>query len=167
MRLGPLTLKSNLFLSPLAGYTNLPFRLVVREIGGVGLCTTDLVNAAKTKVPKTHNPSSHTGASRRRARSATASARTDNPMVAQKMNWISTEMHAASRSPPYFFHIASSKKKTMAIKTAPPANIESVLGRQSNGAKNAATARHPPVKASATRPVCIFEEAKRPWENDA
>jgi nifR3 family TIM-barrel protein len=45
MRLGPLTLKSNLFLSPLAGYTNLPFRLVVREIGGVGLCTTDLVNA--------------------------------------------------------------------------------------------------------------------------
>ena len=45
MRLGPLTLESNLFLSPLAGYTNLPFRLVVREIGGVGLCTTDLVNA--------------------------------------------------------------------------------------------------------------------------
>ena len=45
MRLGSLTLKSNLFLSPLAGYTNLPFRLVVREIGGVGLCTTDLVNA--------------------------------------------------------------------------------------------------------------------------
>ena len=45
MHFGSLTLKSNLFLSPLAGYTNLPFRLVVREIGGVGLCTTDLVNA--------------------------------------------------------------------------------------------------------------------------
>ena len=43
--LGPLKLKSNLFLSPLAGYTNLPFRLVIREIGGVDLCTTDLVNA--------------------------------------------------------------------------------------------------------------------------
>ena len=42
--LGPLKLKSNLFLSPLAGYTNLPFRLVIREIG-VDLCTTDLVNA--------------------------------------------------------------------------------------------------------------------------
>jgi nifR3 family TIM-barrel protein len=40
-----LPLASNLFLSPLAGYTNLPFRLVIREIGGVGLCTTDLVNA--------------------------------------------------------------------------------------------------------------------------
>src|ERR1044071_9682830 len=45
MPLVSLTLSSNLFLSPLAGYTNLPFRLVVRELGGVGLCTTDLVNA--------------------------------------------------------------------------------------------------------------------------
>ncbi len=45
MQIGLLKLESNLFLSPLAGYTNLPFRLVVREIGGVGLCTTDLVNA--------------------------------------------------------------------------------------------------------------------------
>ncbi|MBM3981750.1 MAG: tRNA dihydrouridine synthase DusB [Planctomycetes bacterium] len=40
MRLG-----SRFNLAPLAGYTNLPFRLSVREIGGVGLCTTDLVNA--------------------------------------------------------------------------------------------------------------------------
>ena len=45
MRLGPLTLASNLFLSPLAGYTSLPFRLTVRELGGIGLATTDLVNA--------------------------------------------------------------------------------------------------------------------------
>ena len=45
MRFGSLTLQSNLCLSPLAGYTNLPFRLVVRELGGVGLATTDLVNA--------------------------------------------------------------------------------------------------------------------------
>jgi len=45
MQIGSLILSSNLFLSPLAGYTNLPFRLVVREVGGVGLCTTDLVNA--------------------------------------------------------------------------------------------------------------------------
>jgi tRNA-dihydrouridine synthase B len=45
MRIGSLNLESDLFLSPLAGYTNLPFRLVVREIGGLGLATTDLVNA--------------------------------------------------------------------------------------------------------------------------
>src|SRR5881296_3577669 len=45
MRLGQLKLETNLFLSPLAGYTNLPFRLVIRELGGLGLATTDLVNA--------------------------------------------------------------------------------------------------------------------------
>jgi nifR3 family TIM-barrel protein len=45
MQIGPLTVLSNLFLSPLAGYTNLPFRLVVRELGGLGLATTDLVNS--------------------------------------------------------------------------------------------------------------------------
>jgi nifR3 family TIM-barrel protein len=45
MRIGPYELGSNLCLSPLAGYTNLPFRLVVREIGGLDWTTTDLVNA--------------------------------------------------------------------------------------------------------------------------
>src|SRR5262245_51926327 len=45
MRFGSLLLKSNLFLSPLAGYTNLPFRLTLRELGGLDLATTDLVNA--------------------------------------------------------------------------------------------------------------------------
>ncbi len=45
MLFGSLNLKSNLFLSPLAGYTNLPFRLTIREIGGLDLATTDLVNA--------------------------------------------------------------------------------------------------------------------------
>src|SRR5882724_4608381 len=45
MRIGSLSLKSNLFLSPLAGYTNLPFRLALREVGGLDLATTDLVNA--------------------------------------------------------------------------------------------------------------------------
>lgn len=42
---GSLTLPSRYLLSPLAGYTNLPFRRVVRELGGLGLGTTDLVNA--------------------------------------------------------------------------------------------------------------------------
>ena len=42
---GALTLASRYLLSPLAGFTNLPFRRIVRELGGVGLATTDLVNA--------------------------------------------------------------------------------------------------------------------------
>ena len=45
MRLGPYELPSNLFLSPLAGYTNLPMRLTLRELGGLDWATTDLVNA--------------------------------------------------------------------------------------------------------------------------
>src|SRR5205807_358671 len=45
VQIGSQRLESNLFLSPLAGYTNLPFRLTVREVGGLGLATTDLVNA--------------------------------------------------------------------------------------------------------------------------
>ncbi|MCA9065924.1 MAG: tRNA dihydrouridine synthase DusB [Planctomycetaceae bacterium] len=42
---GRLTLPSRYLLSPLAGFTTLPFRRIVRRIGGVGLATTDLVNA--------------------------------------------------------------------------------------------------------------------------
>lgn len=45
LRFGSLGLASRFLLSPLAGYTNLPFRLAVRELGGLGLATTDLVNA--------------------------------------------------------------------------------------------------------------------------
>src|SRR6478609_9497583 len=45
LRIGGVALASRFTLAPLAGYTNYPFRRSVREIGGVGLCTTDLVNA--------------------------------------------------------------------------------------------------------------------------
>src|SRR5438270_3505432 len=45
LSVGTLRLASRFNLAPLAGYTNLPLRLSVRELGGVGLCTTDLVNA--------------------------------------------------------------------------------------------------------------------------
>lgn len=42
---GNLPLASRYLLSPLAGFTNLPFRRIIHGVGGVGLCTTDLVNA--------------------------------------------------------------------------------------------------------------------------
>jgi tRNA-dihydrouridine synthase B len=45
LRIGSLALATRFLLAPLAGYTNLAFRLAVREIGGLGLATTDLVNA--------------------------------------------------------------------------------------------------------------------------
>lgn len=43
--IGQLRLNSNLLLAPLAGYTNLPFRLCMREVGGFGLASTELVHA--------------------------------------------------------------------------------------------------------------------------
>ena len=45
LSIGSLQLTSNLLLAPLAGYTTLPFRLCMREIGGFGLATTELVHA--------------------------------------------------------------------------------------------------------------------------
>ncbi len=42
--IGDLALSSNLLLSPMAGYCDLAFRLVVRPLGGLGLACTDLVN---------------------------------------------------------------------------------------------------------------------------
>lgn len=45
LNLGPLRLASRYLLAPLAGYTSLSFRLVVRRCGGLGLATTDLVNS--------------------------------------------------------------------------------------------------------------------------
>jgi nifR3 family TIM-barrel protein len=45
LHFGALHLKTRFLLAPLAGYTNLSFRLAVRGLGGVALATTDLVNA--------------------------------------------------------------------------------------------------------------------------
>src|SRR6185503_7106532 len=45
VRLGALELAANLFLSPLAGYTDLAFRRLVRSLGGVGLATTEVISA--------------------------------------------------------------------------------------------------------------------------
>jgi tRNA-dihydrouridine synthase B len=84
MRFGSLTLKSNLFLSPLAGYTNLPFRLVVREVGGVGLCTTDLVNA-RSLLEKNH-----------RALKLIETRPADSPLAVQLFGSVPEEMRDAA-----------------------------------------------------------------------
>lgn len=43
--IGGRELPSRYFLAPLAGYTHLAFRVVLRRLGGLGLATTDLVQA--------------------------------------------------------------------------------------------------------------------------
>jgi len=84
MRIGSLKLESNLFLSPLAGYTNLPFRLVVREVGGVGLCTTDLVNA-RSLLEKNH-----------KALKLIETSPADSPLAVQLFGSVPEEMRDAA-----------------------------------------------------------------------
>ncbi len=84
MRLGPYELSSNLFLSPLASYTNLPMRLTVRELGGLGWATTDLVNARSLLE---RNPT---------ALKLVASAPEDRPMAIQLFGSVPEEMRDAA-----------------------------------------------------------------------
>lgn len=45
IRIGPRDLSSRFFLAPLAGYTHLAFRVMLRRLGGLGMATTDLVQS--------------------------------------------------------------------------------------------------------------------------
>ncbi|MEO6002712.1 MAG: tRNA dihydrouridine synthase DusB [Opitutus sp.] len=85
MRLGPYQLSSNLCLSPLAGYTNLPFRLTLRELGGLGWVTTDLVNARSLLE---RNPT---------ALKLAASSPGDQPMAIQLFGSVPSEMRDAAK----------------------------------------------------------------------
>jgi nifR3 family TIM-barrel protein len=85
MRIGNHQLSSNLFLSPLAGYTNLPFRLTLRELGGLGWATTDLVNARSLLE---RNPT---------ALKLVASSPEDRPMAIQLFGSVPAEMRDAAK----------------------------------------------------------------------
>ncbi|HLP00423.1 MAG TPA: tRNA dihydrouridine synthase DusB [Opitutaceae bacterium] len=85
LRFGPLELRSNLFLSPLAGYTNLPFRLTLRELGGLDLCTTDLVNA-RSLLER-----------RPRAFELIKTCAADSPLAVQIFGSVPEEMRAAAQ----------------------------------------------------------------------
>ncbi|MDB6094920.1 MAG: TIM-barrel protein nifR3 family [Verrucomicrobia bacterium] len=84
MRIGPYELSSNLFLSPLAGYTNLPMRETIRELGGLGWATTDLVNA-RSLIER--NPT---------ALKLVASSAADRPLAIQLFGSVPEEMRDAA-----------------------------------------------------------------------
>ncbi|MGP1272411.1 MAG: tRNA dihydrouridine synthase [Phycisphaerales bacterium] len=44
LQIGPVELRSNLVLAPMAGYCDLAWRITCRELGGVGLACTDLLS---------------------------------------------------------------------------------------------------------------------------
>ncbi|QYM78625.1 tRNA dihydrouridine synthase DusB [Horticoccus luteus] len=84
MRLGPYELPSPLFLSPLAGYTNLPMRVTLRELGGLSWTTTDLVNARSLLERN------------RTALKLVASASEDRPFAIQLFGSVPEEMRDAA-----------------------------------------------------------------------
>ena len=84
MRIGSIELSSPLFLSPLAGYTNLPMRLTVRELGGLGWATTDLVNA-RSLLERNH-----------KALQLVQSAPADKPLAIQLFGSVPEEMRDAA-----------------------------------------------------------------------
>ncbi|MEW6088292.1 MAG: tRNA dihydrouridine synthase DusB [bacterium] len=45
LKIGNLELKNNIILAPMAGYTNLPFRLLVKEISGCGLVCSEMISS--------------------------------------------------------------------------------------------------------------------------
>jgi tRNA-dihydrouridine synthase B len=53
--IGSRALNSRYFLAPLAGYTHLAFRRALRELGGLGLATTDLVHATQLSGEHRHS----------------------------------------------------------------------------------------------------------------
>jgi nifR3 family TIM-barrel protein len=85
LQFGALRLATPLLLSPLAGYTNLPFRRVIRELGHVGLCTTDLVNA-RSLLEKNH-----------KALKLIETSADDTPLSVQLFGAVPHEMAAAAR----------------------------------------------------------------------
>ncbi len=83
--LGQRRIASRFFLAPLAGYTSLAFRLAVRGCGGLGLATTDLVNARSLIE------------GRRRALELSETCDADRPLSIQIYGAIAAEMAPAAR----------------------------------------------------------------------
>lgn len=83
--IGGRTLESRYFLSPLAGYTHLAFRQVVRELGGLGLATTDLVLA------------SHLSHKSRKSLELIKTNDADRPLSVQIFGGITAELARAAR----------------------------------------------------------------------
>src|SRR5437016_1910519 len=85
LRYGPLTLPSRYHLAPLAGYTGLPLRRSVRELGGLGMATTDLINA---RAPAENS---------KKSRELIATCPEDRPFSVQIFGSVPAEMAAAAQ----------------------------------------------------------------------
>ena len=83
--IGGVAIPSRFFLAPLAGYTSMAYRVSVRENGGLGLVTTDLVNARSLLE------------NRRRAFELSETCPEDRPIAVQLYGHEAPEMAEAAR----------------------------------------------------------------------
>lgn len=83
--IGDRVLPSRYFLAPLAGYTHLAFRTAIRELGGLGLATTDLVLA------------SHLLSEHRKSLTLVETAPEDRPLSVQIYSGQTRELVGAAR----------------------------------------------------------------------
>lgn len=83
--IGPRTLNSRFFLAPLAGYTHLAFRVMLRRLGGLGMATTDLVQA-QMLVSET-----------RKSLELVATSDEDRPLSVQIYSGVVSQLVAAAR----------------------------------------------------------------------
>lgn len=85
IRIGNRVLPSRYFLAPLAGYTHLAFRRVLRSLGGIGLATTDLVQAT------------HLLSGSRKSRQLIETAPDDKPLSVQIFSGKTNELVRAAK----------------------------------------------------------------------
>lgn len=85
VRVGSRVMPSRYFLAPLAGYTHLAFRRVLRSLGGLGLATTDLVQAT------------HLLAGSRKSKQLIETSPDDKPLSVQIFSGIREEIVNAAR----------------------------------------------------------------------
>ncbi|WZO97154.1 tRNA dihydrouridine synthase DusB [Isosphaeraceae bacterium EP7] len=83
--IGNVPIPSRFFLAPLAGYTGLAYRSTIRGLGGLGLATTDLVNARSLLE------------NRQRSQELTETDDLDRPVSMQIYGAATDEMRAAAR----------------------------------------------------------------------
>ncbi len=85
LHIGTIRPQSRFSLAPLAGYTNLAYRTAVRELGGLGMATTDLVNARALIQAG------------RKTMELIQTAPADRPMAVQIFGAVPEEMRAAAQ----------------------------------------------------------------------
>lgn len=85
IQIGGRVLASRYFLSPLAGYTQHAFRVALRDLGGLGLCTTDLILASQML------------AGSRKSKALLMTSAEDQPLSVQIFSGITSELVAAAR----------------------------------------------------------------------